>query len=91
MNKPELIAAMSDKTGITKADTEKQLNAFLETVKEELAKGEKIQLVGFGTFEVCERSERVYKHPKTKEEMVTPACKVPRFKAGKVLKEAVKA
>ena len=91
MNKSELITAMSNKTGIIKADTEKQLNAFIETVTEEMAKGGKIQLVGFGTFEVADRAERVCKNPQTGEPMTVAACKAPKFKAGKALKDAVNA
>lgn len=91
MNKAELIAAMSDKTGVIKKDCEVQLNAFLEVVSEEIAKGEKVQLIGFGTFEVGERAERVCRNPQTGAEMTVPACKVPKFKAGKALKGKVNA
>jgi DNA-binding protein HU-beta len=91
MNKAELITAMSDKTGITKTDCEKQLNAFIETVSEELKKGGKIQLVGFGTFEVSERAARTGRNPQTGKEMTIAACKAPKFKAGKALKDLVNA
>ena len=91
MNKAELIAAMSNETGITKTDTEKQLNAFIKVVSEELAKNGKVQLVGFGTFETVDRAERKCKNPQTGEEMTVAACKAPKFKAGKALKEKVNA
>lgn len=91
MNKAELITAMSNETGITKADCEKQLNAFIKVVSEELAKGEKVQLVGFGTFEVSERAARTGRNPQTGAEMAIPACKAPKFKAGKALKDLVNA
>jgi DNA-binding protein HU-beta len=91
MNKAELVTAMADKAEISKKDVEKALKAFTDVVAEELAKGEKIQLVGFGTFEVSERSARVGRNPQTKEEMTIPASKAPRFKAGKALKDVVNA
>ena len=91
MNKAEVIAAMSEKTGITKKDCEAQLNAFMEVVAEELGKHSKVQLVGFGTFEVSERAARKCKNPQTGEEMTVAACKAPKFKAGKSLKEKVNA
>ena len=69
--------------------TEEFINAFTGTVTEELAKGEKVQLIGFGTFEVTERAERIGRNPKTKEEMIIEASKAPKFKAGKALKDAV--
>lgn len=89
MNKGELIGALTEKSGLTKKDTEKVLNAFVETITEELQKGEKVALVGFGTFEVRERAERMGRNPKTMEELVIPASKAPAFKAGKALKDAV--
>lgn len=89
MNKVELVKEMSEIAGLTKVDTEKALNAFLETVKEELCKGEKVQLVGFGTFEVSERSAREGRNPQTGKTLTIPACKAPKFKAGKALKDAV--
>jgi len=89
MNKADLIGALTEKTGLTKKDTDKVLNAFVETITEELQKGEKISLVGFGTFEVRERAERMGRNPKTMEELVIPASKAPAFKAGKALKDAV--
>lgn len=90
MNKTELIAAIAEKTEMTKVQSEKALNAFMDIVKEELVKGEKVSLVGFGTFEVTERAERQGRNPSTGESMVIPASKSPKFKAGKVLKDAIK-
>lgn len=90
MNKEMLITAIAEKTEMTKIQSEKALVAFMDTVKEELAKGEKVQLVGFGTFEVTERAERQGRNPSTGESMVIPASKSPKFKAGKVLKDAIK-
>ena len=89
MNKSELIAAVVEKTGLSKKDAEKAIKAFEEVVTEELVKGGKVQLVGFGTFEVTERAERIGRNPKTKEEMIIEASKAPKFKAGKALKDAV--
>ncbi|MCR4611683.1 MAG: HU family DNA-binding protein [Lachnospiraceae bacterium] len=89
MNKTELVAAMADKAGVSKKDAEASLKAFTEVVSEELKKGEKIQLVGFGTFEVSERAARTGRNPRTGEEMKIKASKAPKFKAGKALKDAV--
>ena len=89
MNKTELVAAIAEQAEISKKDAEKALKAFTDVVAEELKKGEKIQLVGFGTFEVSERAAREGRNPKTGEAMPIPASKVPRFKAGKGLKDAV--
>lgn len=89
MNKTELIASMAEKSELSKKDSEKALNAFIESVQEGLAKGEKIQLVGFGTFEVRDRAERKGRNPQTKEEIIIPATKAPVFKVGKNLKELV--
>ncbi len=89
MNKSDLIAAMVEKAEITKKDAEKALKAFEEAVTEELKKGGKVQLVGFGTFEVSERAERVGRNPQTGEDMIIAASKAPKFKAGKALKDAV--
>ncbi len=89
MNKAELVAAMADKTELSKRDAEAALKAFTDVVAEELKKGEKIQLVGFGTFEVSERAERVGRNPQTGEEMKIPASKAPKFKAGKALKDMI--
>ena len=91
MNKAELVAAMAEKTGMKKNDAEKALKAFVDVVTDELVKGEKIQLVGFGTFEVSERAARTGKNPQTGAEIMIAACKAPKFKAGKALKDAVNA
>ena len=91
MNKTELISAMSEKSELTKVDTEKALKAFIDTVTEELKNGGKVQLVGFGTFEVTERAERQGRNPKTGEAITIPASKSPKFKAGKALKDIVNA
>ena len=89
MNKTELVAAIAAKAGLEKAEAIKALKAFEEVVTEELANGGKVQLVGFGTFEVAERAAREGRNPKTKEVMPIPASKAPKFKAGKALKDAV--
>lgn len=91
MNKTELVAAISEKTELTKKDSEKALKALIDIVAEELKKGEKVQLVGFGTFEVSERAARTGKNPQTGAEIKIAACKAPKFKAGKALKDAVNA
>ncbi len=87
MNKTELIAAMADKAGISKKDSEAALKAFIDTVTEELQKGEKVQLVGFGTFEISERAAREGRNPQTGETMQIAASRNPKFKAGKALKD----
>ena len=89
MNKTELVAAIAEKTQLTKKDSEMALKAFVDVVSEELKKGEKIQLVGFGTFEVSDRAARVGKNPQTGNAIDIPASKAPKFKAGKALKETV--
>ncbi|CCX89507.1 bacterial nucleoid DNA-binding protein [Clostridium sp. CAG:590] len=89
MNKTELVAAMAEKTELSKKDAEKALKAFTDVVAEELTKGEKIQLVGFGTFEVVDRPAREGRNPKTGETMKIAASKAPKFKAGKALKDVV--
>ena len=91
MNRTELISAMSEKSELTKVDTEKALKAFIDTVTDELKNGGKVQLVGFGTFEVTERAERQGRNPKTGEAITIPASKSPKFKAGKALKDIVNA
>ena len=90
MNKKELVAAIADKAELSKKDSEKALKAFVDVVTDELKKGRKIQLVGFGTFEVTERAAREGRNPQTGKTMKIEACKAPRFKAGKALKDAVK-
>ena len=89
MNKTELIAAIAEKTELSKKDAEKALKAFTDVVVEELQKGEKIQLVGFGTFEVSERAARTGRNPQTGATMNIPASKAPKFKAGKALKDSI--
>ena len=91
MNKTELVAAMAEHADMTKKDVEKALTAFTEVVAKELRKGEKIQLVGFGTFEVTERAAREGRNPQTGETMTIAASKAPKFKAGKALKDLVNA
>lgn len=91
MNKTELVAAIAEKTELSKKDAEKALKAFTDVVAEELKKGEKVQLVGFGTFEVAEREAREGRNPRTGETMTIAASKSPKFKAGKALKDAVNA
>lgn len=88
MNKTELIAAVAEKGEITKKDAEKAVNALLNTIIEEVSNGEKVQLVGFGTFERRERKEREGVNPQTHEKKLIPASKVPAFKAGKAFKDA---
>ena len=89
MNKTELVAAMAEKAGLSKKDAEAALKAFTDTVAEELKKGEKIALVGFGTFEVSERAAREGRNPQTGAPMKIEASKAPKFKAGKALKDAI--
>ena len=89
MNKSDLIAAIAAKTGDTKKSAEETLNAFIDVVTDALVKGEKVQLVGFGSFEVRKRAARKGRNPQTKEEIKIPASKAPVFKAGKALKDLV--
>ena len=91
MNKTELIAAIADAAVLTKKDAEKALKAFTDVVAEELKKGEKVQIVGFGTFEVSERAEREGRNPQSGEVMKIAASKAPKFKAGKALKDMINA
>lgn len=91
MNKTEFIAAIAEEAGLSKTDAAKAVKAFTDVVVEEMKKGEKIQLVGFGTFEVSERAERTGRNPQSGAEMVIPASKAPKFKAGKALKDMVNA
>ena len=90
MNKTELIAAVAEKTGLSKKDTEAAVNATLLTITETLKAEEKVQLVGFGSFEVKHRAERTGLNPRTKAPVTIAASKVPTFKAGKALKDAIK-
>ena len=89
MNKTELVAAIAERTELTKKDADQALKAFIDVVGDELSKGEKIQLAGFGTFEVSERAERTGRNPQSGKEMVIPASKAPKFKAGKALKDSL--
>lgn len=89
MNKAELIAAVAEKAGMSKKDSEKVLTALLEEITAALKNGEKVQLVGFGSFEVKERAARKGRNPQTKSEIIIPASKLPVFKAGKALKDEV--
>ncbi len=91
MNKTELVAAIADKAEISRKDAEKVLAAFTETVADELKKGGKVQLVGFGTFEVSERAAREGRNPQSGEPMQIAASKAPRFKAGKAFKDMLNA
>lgn len=89
MNKTELIAAVAEASGLTKKDAEAALSAFTAEVEKALKGGDKVQLVGFGSFEIKERAARTGRNPKTKEAIEIPACRMPVFKAGKALKDAV--
>jgi len=89
MKKPELISAVAEAGDLTKAQAERAINAMTDTVTSELAKGESVTLIGFGTFQVKERGERTGRNPQTGASMTIPASKVPSFKAGKALKDAV--
>ncbi len=90
MNKTELIAAIAEKSGLSKKDADKALAAFIETVTDTLKSGDKIQLVGFGNFEVRERGARTGRNPQTKQTIQIAASKAPVFKAGKAFKDAIK-
>ncbi|MCR5210775.1 MAG: HU family DNA-binding protein [Lachnospiraceae bacterium] len=89
MNKTELVAAVAEKSGFSKKDAEAVVNAFTDTVTKELKKGGKVQLVGFGTFEVSERAARTGRNPQTGATMKIAASKTPKFKAGKAFKDAL--
>ena len=89
MNKADIIAAVAESAGLSKKDAEKAVGAFIDTVSDALVKGEKIQLVGFGAFEVKERAARIGRNPRTKEAIEIPASRTPIFKPGKALKDAV--
>ncbi len=89
MTKAELISAVAEKTSLTKTNSEAAVKAFIEVVTESLSKGESVQLVGFGTFEVRDRAERTGINPRTKKKIKIAASKVPAFKAGRALKDAV--
>lgn len=89
MNKTELVAAVAAKAGLTKKDAERVVNATLETITESLVEGDKVNISGFGIFEVKNREARVGRNPRTKETIQIPAAKLPAFKASKTLKDAV--
>ena len=89
MNKTELVNAVADKTGLSKKDSEKAINATFDAITASLEAGDKVQLVGFGAFDIKERGARIGRNPKTKEEIQIPASRVPVFKAGKALKDVV--
>ncbi len=89
MNKTDLISEVAARTGMTKKDIEKVVNAFFSTIEGTLKSGDKVQLIGFGTFEVRDRQARKGRNPQTGEEISIPAARVPAFKAGKALKDAV--
>ena len=89
MNKAELVAAVAEKTALSKKDSEKAVNAAFEAITAALVNGDKVQLVGFGSFETKERNARIGRNPRTKEEIEIPASRVPTFKAGKALKDVV--
>jgi DNA-binding protein HU-beta len=89
MNKAELIMAVAGETGLSKKDVEAALNATMKTITDALAQEEKVQIVGFGSFETKHRAERMGRNPRTKEDVLIPATKIPLFKAGKVLRDAV--
>ena len=89
MNKTQLIAAVAEAASISKKDAETAVSAVIESITNTLANGEKVQLAGFGTFEVRERSERVGRDPRTSQEITIPASKAPAFKAGRALKDSV--
>ena len=89
MNKTDLVAAIAEKTALSKKDADLAVKAFIEVVGDELSKGEKIQLAGFGTFEISERAAREGINPRTKESIMIPASKAPKFKAMKALKDKV--
>ncbi len=90
MNKNELISAVAEKAGLSKKDAEKALNATIEAITAAVANGEKVQLIGFGTFELRERAAKQARNPRTGETMTVPACKAPAFKAGQAFKNAAK-
>lgn len=89
MNKAELISAVAEKSGLSKKDAEKAVNATFDAITDELVAGGKVALVGFGSFDVKTRAERVGRNPRTREEITIPASRTPQFKAGKALKDAV--
>lgn len=89
MNKSELVSAIAEESGLTKADAARALDATMTTITKALATGDSVAIIGFGTFAIGERAERTGRNPQTGKEMVIPAAKVPKFKPGKALKDAV--
>ena len=89
MNKTELVASVAEKSGISKKDAEKAVNAVIDSIIEAVSAGDKVQVIGFGRFEVRDRKEKKIRNPRTKEEIIIPATKIPVFKAGKMFKESV--
>ncbi len=89
MNKAELISAAAEKAGLSKKDTEKAINAMVDTIVLAMRRNDKVQMIGFGSFEVKERAARMGRNPRTGEEQEIPAARVPQFKAGKALKDAI--
>lgn len=89
MNKTELVASVAEATSLSKKDAENAVSAVIASITKTLTEGEKVQIAGFGTFEVRERSERIGRDPRTSEEIIIPASKTPAFKAGKALKDSV--
>ena len=89
MNKAELIASVAERTELSRKDAEKAVNALFECMTESLKAGDKVSIAGFGIFDVKEREERMYKNPRTGEDVLSPATRVPAFKPGKALKDAV--
>ena len=89
MNKTELISAVADKAGLSKKDSEKAVNAVIDTIVETMKAGDKVTLVGFGAFEAKERAARIGRNPQNKQEIRIPATRIPVFKAGKALKETI--
>ena len=89
MNKTELVASVAEATSLSKKDAENAVSAVIASITQSLTEGEKVQIAGFGTFEVRERSERIGRDPRTSEEIIIPASKTPAFKAGKALKDSV--
>ena len=89
MNKTELVASVAEATSLSKKDAENAVSAVIASITKSLTEGEKVQIAGFGTFEVRERSERIGRDPRTGEEIIIPASKTPAFKAGKALKDSV--
>lgn len=89
MNKAELVASMAEKSGLSKKDSEAALKSIIDSIQQAMHDGDKVQIIGFGSFEVRERAERKGRNPQTKEEITIPASKSPIFKAGKALKDAI--